>query len=74
MGSAVLTSNRRDTMSTKYQIKSVEGNGFWFASSGGDKCWTDTELACTFQSREEAENFADEEMGPIGSFVVVEIE
>lgn len=60
-------------MSTKYQIKSSEGNGFWFAASAGDLCWTDTELASTFQSREDAENFADGEMGPIGSFEVVEV-
>jgi hypothetical protein len=61
-------------MSAKYQIKSAEDNGFWFASPAGDRCWTDTELACTFQSREEAELFADGDMGPIGSFEVVETE
>jgi hypothetical protein len=61
-------------MSTKYQIKSIEGNGFWFASSAGDRCWTDTELACTFQSADEAEAFAAEEMGPIGAFEFVEVE
>lgn len=74
MGSAVLTSNRRAKMSVKYQIKSAEGNGFWFASSAGDRCWTGTELACTFQSAKEAEAFADDEMGPIGLFEVVEVE
>jgi hypothetical protein len=61
-------------MSAKYQIKSAEGNGFWFASSAGDLCWTDATLACTFQSKDEAQNFADGDMGPIGSFEVVEIE
>lgn len=57
----------------KYQIKSTDGNGFWFASSAGDRCWTDSHLACTFQSREDAEDFADDHMGPIGNFEVVEV-
>ena len=59
---------------SKYQINSTVGDGFWFASSAGDRCWTDQNLACTFQTREEAEKFAAADMGPIGSYEVVEVE
>ena len=61
-------------MSTKYQIKSIEGNGFWLAKASGDLCWTDADQADTFESAEDAEAFADSDRGPIGAYAIVAAE